>query len=41
MAMNLDAMSVDDDITLDQLKVDLELFRITRKDRLQLALSDA
>ena len=40
MAMNLDAMSFDDDITLDQLKVDLELFRIARKDRLELALSD-
>jgi hypothetical protein len=41
MAMNLHAMSVDNDITLDQLKVDLELFRIARENRLQLALSDA
>jgi hypothetical protein len=41
MAMDLDAMSIDDDITLDQLKVDFKLFRIAREDCLQLALSDA
>jgi hypothetical protein len=40
MAMDLDAMSVDDDITLNQLKVDLKLFRVAREDGLQLALSD-
>ena len=41
MAMNLDAISVDDDIALYQLKVDFELLGIAGEDRFQLALSDA
>jgi hypothetical protein len=41
MAMNLDAMPVDDNITLNQLKMDLELLWIAREDRFQLALSNA